>query len=100
MGDIADWANETGLDAACYEQDILDRGDPMEMYEAGLTDEQGGINLDNPPGLIGFARKPRANVSTGTKCPECSGRIVKRTNSHTGVGFLGCSRFPKCRFSL
>ena len=31
-------------------------------------------------------------------CPQCAGRLVKRT-SKDGSQFLGCSSFPKCRYS-
>lgn len=30
-------------------------------------------------------------------CPRCGGALVQRTNRSTGQGFLGCSRFPRCR---
>lgn len=31
--------------------------------------------------------------------PECTGQLVSRVNSNTGQTFLGCSRFPKCKYS-
>ncbi len=35
----------------------------------------------------------------GDDCPECKGSLVERLNSATRKTFLGCSAFPKCRFS-
>lgn len=29
-------------------------------------------------------------------CPKCRGRLVRRTNSRTGIDFAGCVKFPKC----
>lgn len=58
MGDMADYTNETGFDAACHEEAIMDRGDPQEMYDAGIIDENGAMDLEhNPPGLIAFGRR-------------------------------------------
>lgn len=34
----------------------------------------------------------------GDRC-DCGGTLVIRINRITGVKFLGCSNFPKCRFS-
>jgi ssDNA-binding Zn-finger/Zn-ribbon topoisomerase 1 len=30
-------------------------------------------------------------------CPGCGADLVVRTNSHTNVQFLGCSRYPECK---
>ena len=30
-------------------------------------------------------------------CPACGVEMVQRTNLKSGIGFLGCSQFPKCR---
>ena len=32
-------------------------------------------------------------------CPKCGQPLVVRTNSNTGVDFLGCSRYPECKHS-
>jgi hypothetical protein len=41
------------------------------------------------------------SMRAGGTClrPGCGGKLVTRTNSSTGQHFLGCSNFPKCRFS-
>lgn len=33
-------------------------------------------------------------------CEKCGSPLVKRVNSYTGEEFLGCSAFPKCRYSV
>lgn len=40
--------------------------------------------------------------SSDTVCPKCGSNLVERTVKHgprTGSQFLGCSGYPKCRFS-
>lgn len=37
---------------------------------------------------------------SGGGCPMCTGTLVTRTNSRNNQQFLGCDRFPKCRYSL
>jgi ssDNA-binding Zn-finger/Zn-ribbon topoisomerase 1 len=40
-------------------------------------------------------------LSEGDACllPGCKGSMKVRTNRQTGQQFLGCSKFPACRFS-
>jgi len=41
--------------------------------------------------------------SSDTVCPRCGSDLVERTvkqGSRTGTQFLGCSGYPKCRFTL
>ena len=33
------------------------------------------------------------------RCPRCGSLLTSRTNRKLGISFLGCSKFPKCRFS-
>lgn len=68
MGEMADYTNETGFDAACYEQDVLDSGDMDLAFEMGLVDSFGGIDMRTPPGLIGFMRETRAASKTCRCC--------------------------------
>lgn len=48
-------------------------------------------------------RKQRAgDGTTEERCPRCGGRLVLRTaakGSRQGKQFLGCSNYPKCRYS-
>lgn len=33
-------------------------------------------------------------------CPQCStGKLAKRTNSKTQEKFLGCTNYPKCKYT-
>jgi hypothetical protein len=33
------------------------------------------------------------------ECPECESKLVIRINKKTNVEFVGCSKFPLCKFS-
>ena len=33
------------------------------------------------------------------ECPDCGARPVYRRNRATGEEFIGCSAYPKCRFT-
>ncbi len=47
---------------------------------------------------IASSAEPLAAEPDG-ECPKCSGLVVRRTAKKTGMGFLGCSRFPRCRWT-
>jgi DNA topoisomerase-1 len=38
-------------------------------------------------------------VKTGISCPQCGGELVKRISKKKRV-FYGCSKFPKCQFTV
>jgi len=38
-------------------------------------------------------------VKTGVSCPQCGGELVKRISKKKKV-FYGCSKFPKCQFTV
>ena len=38
-------------------------------------------------------------VKTGVSCPQCGGELVKRISKKKKV-FYGCSKFPKCKFTV
>jgi ssDNA-binding Zn-finger/Zn-ribbon topoisomerase 1 len=41
------------------------------------------------------------NDITIWNCPEkgCNGKLIKRKNKRTGLSFLGCTNFPRCRYT-
>lgn len=44
----------------------------------------------------------RARHNSYTVCPRCGSRLVERTvknGSRAGSGFLGCSNYPRCKFT-
>lgn len=44
------------------------------------------------------AATPKAHA--GEACPACrKGQVVLRFGARTGKQFLGCTRYPRCRFS-
>jgi len=43
---------------------------------------------------------PRDEDITIWDCPQCGkGKLVRRTNRGTGEKFLGCSEYPKCKYT-
>jgi len=32
-------------------------------------------------------------------CPYCHGKLIKRMNRKTGEEFLGCTKYPKCKYT-
>lgn len=48
-------------------------------------------------------RARNSQVADGQACPKCGARLVLRTSksgAHAGSQFLGCSGFPRCRYTL
>jgi len=46
-----------------------------------------------------MARTPISCLAIGDTCPECGrGKVTARTNKLQGTQFLGCTRFPDCRW--
>ena len=45
---------------------------------------------------------PQVTIEKTKVCPKCSGELVERTakrGPNAGKTFLGCSNFPKCRYT-
>lgn len=81
MGDMADFVNDSGDYAAMYEEDVLARGDPSEMYDAGICDEQGFVDwVHNPPGFAGLVRGPTKSNPVICRCCGSKGLIWKSLN--------------------
>lgn len=60
-------------------------------------------NLTKPACTLGTSTQP-THAANGNKerCPQCSSRLVKRIakrGQNAGKSFLGCSTFPKCRYT-
>ena len=50
--------------------------------------------------IVEVAQDSTGNVAAGaTACPRCGGELLVRRNRHNGDKFLGCSSFPRCRFT-
>jgi ssDNA-binding Zn-finger/Zn-ribbon topoisomerase 1 len=39
------------------------------------------------------------NPQVFTKCPQCGNQLVVRKNRENGELFLGCSKYPECKFT-
>ncbi len=43
--------------------------------------------------------KEKENMKTGTLCPDCGGELVRKYSVRTRGWFIGCSNYPKCRYT-
>lgn len=64
------------------------------------------IELTDGPKLLALINdvqvSPQVTIEKPKVCPKCSGELVERTakrGPNTGNTFLGCSKFPKCRYA-
>ncbi len=49
-------------------------------------------------------KERKETKTTGKKCPDCekhgrNGELVERSNKSSGNKFLGCSKYPACKYS-
>jgi hypothetical protein len=44
-------------------------------------------------------RQRAADIAEGRICPCCGSPLVLRTAKNTGNQFLGCSKYPACRYT-
>lgn len=52
--------------------------------------------------INGVQVSPQVTIENDKVCPKCSGELVERTakrGPNAGNTFLGCSNFPKCRYT-
>lgn len=58
--------------------------------------------IDNPvktdKAHVQEIKKTQKQIKAGV-CPRCGAPLVERTAKSTGKKFLGCSRYPECRFT-
>ncbi len=64
------------------------------------------IELIDGPKLLALVNdvqvSPQVTIEKPKVCPKCSGELVERTakrGPNAGNRFLGCSNFPKCRYT-
>ena len=64
------------------------------------------IELIDGPKLLALVNdvqiSPQVTIEKPKVCPKCSGELVERTakrGPNAGNKFLGCSNFPKCRYT-
>ena len=66
-----------------------------------LVDVNELIKLMRESGLVSEALALADPASGGNveRCPLCKGVLIVRTNNENKTRFLGCSNYPKCRFT-
>jgi DNA topoisomerase-1 len=77
--------------------------------ETGLTCEKCGspmiVKMGRYGKFVACSNYPECRntkpymISTGAKCPECSGDLLQR-RTRKGRTFYGCSNYPKCEFAI
>jgi len=48
---------------------------------------------------LGGDIEPEAGMVIKNECPQCGSELIIRKNDQSGDFFLGCSDFPKCRYT-
>ena len=48
---------------------------------------------------IEFQEDIQNEASYDNQCPRCGDTLIKRKNKKTGKSFMGCSSYPKCKFT-
>lgn len=69
-------------------------GKPIELIDGIQL-----IQLVRESGVMGKQAEIRMTPKSEGSCPDCGSPLVVRTNRNNGNRFLGCSRYPSCRFS-
>lgn len=69
-------------------------GKPIELIDGIRL-----IQLVRESGVMGKQSEIRTTPKREESCPDCGSPLVVRTNRNNGSRFLGCSRYPSCRFS-
>lgn len=89
---------------ACKEGEVVEKnGRYGTFYSCDKYPKCKTIYIKDDKGK--FSVKKKAVVkTTGKKCPDCEkagrdGELVERSNKKDNSKFLGCSKYPKCRYS-
>ncbi|MFT0174331.1 topoisomerase DNA-binding C4 zinc finger domain-containing protein [Paraburkholderia mimosarum] len=72
-----------------------DDGRPAPPQDAG--DAQRGSGVSQRTAAPSPRSTPRGRI--GERCPDCAkGLLLQKTLKSSGKPFVGCNRFPQCRF--
>lgn len=69
-------------------------GKPIELIDGIRL-----ISLVRESGVLGNQPQSPPQAPSGDVCPSCGNTLVMKTNRSNGKRFLGCSRYPACRFT-
>ena len=75
------------------------RGKPIDLWD---REALAALPSSRANGTQPDAATPTAALSTAPAlgpCPRCGLELVARTARATGASFVGCSAFPRCRFT-
>ncbi len=99
MGDMSDFVNEGIMDEIEYIHKVKERGDPLEMYEAGIVDEMG---YEERPGPTFASDRSEYIVPKNfykkknqEKCELCHSELILKSGRYGP--FFACPNWPKCK---
>lgn len=75
----------------------LSRGEARRVIMSGKFEKYKAIGLKLQKEKS--QELPEKEGITIWPCPQCSGKLVKRKNKRSGESFLGCTNFPKCKYT-
>jgi DNA topoisomerase-1 len=61
----------------------------------GIRDFYGKLELD----LKKVKEEEKETLYTGENCPQCGGRLVRKYSIKTKGWFIGCSKYPECKYT-
>jgi restriction system protein len=80
-------------------RDVLLSQDEIDRISLHLAEAKNNSGLLNS---LKHTHNLKTRYDSVTKCPKCGGELIERTaksGQNTGKNFLGCSNYPKCRYS-
>ena len=89
----------------CKEGEILEKEGKFGKFFACSRYKEGCkvVYVQDEEGNFSVKKKKEVK-KLGRKCPECEkkgrdGELVERSNSKSGDKFIGCNKYPACRYS-
>ncbi len=73
--------------------DLVSEGN-LDWVE-GISDFYSKLEQD----LAKVKNEERETLYTGKTCPDCGGKLVRKYSVKTRGWFVGCSEYPKCRYT-
>ncbi|MBI4319710.1 MAG: restriction endonuclease [Chloroflexi bacterium] len=95
------WAD--GKPIVIWDGDYLARLS-LQMAHKGRPAKMDGLKPSSPDGssmitAVLSNETPNPSISTAPMCPKCGSVLVERRNRSTGETFLGCPKYPACRYT-
>ena len=85
----------------CHEGDVLEKESRFgKFYSCSRYPKCKSILEKDEQGKFRVKVSKSTAEKIGEKCPDCKkGDLLKRTNRAKGTSFIGCSAYPRCRYT-